>query len=211
MAAVVEAQGLVASREQCSALTLYLDLLERWNAVYNLTAVRDRSAMLKQHLADCLAIVPHLASHRSRGRVLDVGSGGGLPGVVIAVMMPAMEVTCVDAVAKKAAFIRQVAGVLAIGNLHAVHGRVEAFSSERFDVVVSRAFATLAKFVELTRECLAPNGIWLAMKGRVPTEELAELPPDIDVFHVEQIAVPGLDVDRCLVWMRRRAAVTKPV
>ncbi len=210
MAAVVETLGLAASSEQRAALTLYLDLLERWNAVYNLTAVRDRSAMLRQHLADCLAIIPHLAPHLSRGRLLDVGSGGGLPGVVIAVMMPALEVTCVDAVAKKAAFVRHVAGVLAIGNLHAVHGRAETFRSERFDVVVSRAFATLAKFVEMTRECLAPDGVWLAMKGRVPGEELAQVPPDVEVFHVEQITVPGLDADRCLVWMRRRAAVGKP-
>lgn len=185
-------------------LLRYLDLLQRWNTTYNLTAVRERSAMLTQHLADCLAVVSPLAAHLARGRVLDVGSGGGLPGVVIAVMLPALDVTCVDAVGKKAAFLRQVAGSLALDNLHALHTRVEALRGSPFDVVISRAFSTLAKLVELTRESLANDGVWLAMKGRAPAEEIATLPPDIEVFHVEQLVVPGLDAERSLVWMRRR-------
>ena len=201
---LLAALGLAPSAHQRLLLLRYLDLLQRWNTTYNLTAVRERSAMLTQHLADCLAVVSPLAAHLARGRVLDVGSGGGLPGVVIAVMLPALDVTCVDAVGKKAAFLRQVAGSLALDNLHALHTRVEALRGSPFDVVISRAFSTLAKLVELTRESLANDGVWLAMKGRAPAAEIATLPPDIEVFHVEQLVVPGLDAERSLVWMRRR-------
>jgi 16S rRNA (guanine527-N7)-methyltransferase len=134
--------------------------------------------------------------------VLDVGSGGGLPGVVLALMRPALDVTCVDAVGKKAAFVRQVAGALALPNLHAVHGRVEALRAPPFELVTSRAFASLADFVRLTRPLLAPGGSWLAMKGKLPADEIAALPADVTVFHVEPIGVPGLDAERCLVWIK---------
>lgn len=196
--------GLAPTEPQGAALLSYLDLLQRWNATYNLTAVRDRSAMLTQHLADCLAVIPPLRRRARRGRLLDVGSGGGLPGVVIAVMLPGWDVSCVDAVAKKAAFVRQVAGTLALPNLHAVHARVEDLKSPAFDLITSRAFSTLAEFVSLTRRHLAPGGAWMAMKGRVPDDEIAALPPDIEAFHVEPLQVPGLDARRCLVWMQNR-------
>jgi len=202
--------GLVPSAEQAQTLHGFLDLLARWNGVYNLTAVRDPAAMRIQHLADCLAVVPPLARHSLatrgdiRGRLLDVGSGGGLPGVVIATLLPGWDVTCVDAVGKKAAFVRQVAGDLGLKNLHAAHSRVEALKAPAFDVVTSRAFATLADFVKLTRPLLAVDGVWLAMKGQRPDAEIADLPPDVDVFHVEQLHVPQLDAQRCLVWMRLR-------
>lgn len=199
--------GLAITAEQRAKLVLYLDLLERWNATYNLTAVRERDAMRTQHLADCLAVVAPLQRHAAAGRLLDVGSGGGLPGVVIAALLPAWQVTCVDAVGKKMAFVRQVAGALPLPNLRAEHSRIESLKAPRFDVVTSRAFASLADFTALTRQHLAPGGVWLAMKGRVPEEEIAALPPDVEVFHVEQLAVPGLDAQRCLVWMRPRPAV----
>ena len=188
------------------ALHGYLDLLERWNATYNLTAVRDRQAMLIQHLADCLAVVPALQRHAgSRGmHVLDVGSGGGLPGVVIAILMPACQVICVDSVAKKSAFVRQVAGTLRLPNLQARHGRVERLPHASFDLIVSRAFASLADFVQLTQHLRGSNGVWLAMKGKVPDNEMAVLSAAIDVFHVEQLQVPGMSAQRCLVWMRPR-------
>ena len=187
-----------------AALTGYLDLLERWNATYNLTAIRERQEMLAQHLADCLAVLPALQQHAASRpiSVLDVGSGGGLPGVVIAILMPTWQVTCVDAVAKKAAFVRQVAGTLGLANLQVLHARVEALQSLRCDVIVSRAFASLADFVRLTPHLRAANGVWLAMKGRVPDAEIAALPTDIEVFHVEQLQVPGLSAQRCLIWMR---------
>ena len=200
---LLAALGLTASAGQIEALLRYLDLLDRWGATYNLTAVRERQAMLTQHLADCLALIGPLRRQLARGRVLDVGSGGGLPGVVIAVMQPEIQVTCVDAVAKKAAFVRQVAGALSLPGLLSVHGRVEQLSSGAgFDVVTSRAFASLADFTRLTLACLAPGGVWLAMKGRVPKDEIAALPPTVEVFHVEHLHVPGLNAERCLVWMR---------
>lgn len=202
--------GLAPSSEQAQALNGFLGLLARWNSTYNLTAVRDPAAMRVQHLADCLAVIAPLARHALatrwdvRGRLLDVGSGGGLPGVVIAILLAGWDVTCVDAVGKKAAFVRQVAGDLRLKNLHAAHSRVEALKAAPFDVITSRAFATLADFVSFTRPLLAVGGVWMAMKGQRPDAEIAALPPDVEVFHVEQLQVPQLDAQRCLVWMRLR-------
>ncbi len=199
---VCSALGLEPGAAQLVALSTYLDMLQRWNATYNLTAVRERDAMLTQHLADCLAVVKPLLAQCAAGRVLDMGSGGGLPGVVLAVLAPALDVTCVDTVGKKAAFIRQVAGQLALPNLHAVHARAETLQAPGFDVITSRAFASLLDFTSLTAQLLAPAGVWMAMKGKRPDEEMAALPARVSVFHVEQLQVPGLDADRCLVWMR---------
>jgi len=197
--------GLALADADIARLSSYLDLLQRWNRTYNLTAVRDPDQMLTQHLADCLAVIPPLhrqVSDAGPRRVLDVGSGAGLPGIVIATLLPHVDVTCVDTVGKKAAFIRQVAASLRLENLHAEHARVEQLRVGRFDVVTSRAFATLADFTALTRQHLAEGGVWLAMKGKDPVAECAGLRADIDVFHVEQLMVPGLDAARCLVWMR---------
>lgn len=190
---------------QTDALLAYLALLRRWNGVYNLTAVRDPSAMLTQHVADCLAIVAPLKRHLAGRsvRLMDVGSGGGLPGVVLAVLLPDIDVTCVDTVGKKAAFIQQVAAELKQRNLHSAHARVEQLKLAPFSIISSRAFASLADFVRLTGSLLADGGSWVAMKGKLPAAEIAELPPNIDVFHVEQLVVPGLDAERCLVWMKR--------
>ena len=202
VSALCERLGLAASASQTDALQRYLDLLLRWNSTYNLTAVREREAMLSQHLADCLAVITPMTRQLQAGRVLDVGSGGGLPGVVLAIMLPAIDVTCVDTVGKKAAFVRQVAGELRLPNLHAEHARVERLALQPFDLITSRAFASLGDFIALTRSLLKPGGVWLAMKGKPPAEEVALLSSDVEVFHVEQLTVPGLDADRCLVWMR---------
>ena len=191
---------------QIDRLARYLGVLQQWNAVYNLTAVRDPKDMLTQHLFDCLAIVPALRRHAAIhpiGTLLDVGSGGGLPGVVLAVVQPEWQVTCVDTVGKKAAFIRQVAAELQLANLHAAPARVEALN-ERFDLVISRAFATLADFTRLSVDRLAPGAVWAAMKAKRPQDEIEEVPQTVDVFHVEHITVPGLAAERCLVWMRPR-------
>jgi 16S rRNA (guanine527-N7)-methyltransferase len=200
------ALGLTLPDAAFDRLIAYLALLRKWNAAYNLTAVRDAGQMRVQHLADCLAVIAPL--RRQVGdpaqRLLDVGSGGGLPGVVLAIAEPRWDVSCVDTVGKKAAFIRQVAGELALPNLRALHARVEALSSAPFNLITSRAFASLPDFVRLTRPLLAPGGVWMAMKGRRPDDELAALPSDIDVFHVEPLVVPGLDAERCLIWMRPR-------
>ncbi|HEX7687684.1 MAG TPA: 16S rRNA (guanine(527)-N(7))-methyltransferase RsmG [Burkholderiaceae bacterium] len=188
----------------------YLGLIQRWTKVYNLTAVRDPAEMFTHHLLDCLAVVaPMRAGTGAAGqgalRVLDVGSGAGLPGVVVALLNPAWQVTCIDAVAKKASFIRQVAAELGLPNLHGVHGRVEDktnFRTPEFDLVTSRAFASLKDFVELTRPLLASAGQWAAMKANLSDEERAGLPRNVDMFHVEQLDVPELGAQRCLVWMK---------
>lgn len=205
-AALADAASQLAvplSAGQRQSLIRYLELLQRWNATYNLTSVRDPGQMLTQHLVDCLAVVGPLQRHLGGrpARLLDVGSGGGLPGVVLAAALPQVEVTCVDTVGKKAAFIRQVAAELALRNLRGVHARVEALKDE-FDVITSRAFAALPLFCRLTRSRLASDGLWMAMKGRVPDDEIAALPPDVAVFHVEHLEVPGLNAERCLIWMR---------
>ena len=197
------ALGLSLAPAQHAQLLAYLDLLAKWNKVYNLTAVRDPAEMLTHHLLDSLAVIAPLVRHAQGGaaRVLDVGSGGGLPGVVIAICCPEMSVACVDAVAKKAAFVQQAAGVLGLSNLRGVHARVESIT-EPYDVITSRAFATLADFTQWSAGSLGEDGVWMAMKGKHPTDEIAALPPSVAVFHVEQLTVPDLDAERCLIWMR---------
>jgi 16S rRNA (guanine527-N7)-methyltransferase len=198
------ALGLALPDAALDRLAAYAALLRKWNLAYNLTALRDPAQVRSQHLADCLAVVAPLRRQWGAGpkRLLDVGSGGGLPGVVLAIVEPAWAVSCVDTVGKKAAFIRQVAGELALPNLHALHSRVENLAGPPFDGITARAFASLPELVRLTRPLLAPGGVWMAMKGRRPDDELAALPADIDVFHVEPLAVPGLEAERCLIWMK---------
>lgn len=191
---------------QIGQLLQYLAMLQKWNKVYNLTAVRELNDMLTHHLLDSLAVVEPLRHQTQGGAVplLDVGSGAGLPGIVIAICCPEIAVTCVDAVAKKAAFIQQTAASLRLTNLRGVHSRVEELT-DVFGVVTSRAFASLGDFVRLSEGVLADEGIWLAMKGKEPVEEMAALPASVEVFHVEHLAVPGLEADRCIVWMRKKA------
>ena len=203
--------SLVLADAQLAQLLDYLALLQKWGKVYNLTAVREPGEMLTHHLLDSLAVVVplrrQLERHGGEGgglRLLDVGSGAGLPGVVIAICCPDLSVSCVDTVAKKAAFVQQVAVSLRLSNLRGVHARVEKLT-EQYDVITSRAFASLPDFVQWSGGALKQGGVWLAMKGKHPADELAALPAGIDVFHVEQLQVPGLDAQRCLVWMRPRA------
>lgn len=207
LASIADQLGLPLAEPQREALLAYLSLLQRWNLTYNLTSVRDPSEMLTLHLADCLAVVgPMKAKQGDHGsvRVLDVGSGAGLPGIVLAILQPSLSMTCLDKVGKKAAFVRQAVAELGLTNVAVQHGRVEGSGSASFGLIVSRAFASLAEFVALTRHHLAPGGVWLAMKGKPPAEELLALPSDIDVFHVEPLQIPGLNAQRCLVWMRLR-------
>ena len=181
----------------------YLELIQKWNKVYNLTAVRDPAEMLTHHLLDSLAVIAPLRRH-AQGRsisLLDVGSGAGLPGVVIAICCPEINVTCVDAVSKKAAFVQQAALTLKLSNLRGLHARVESLN-QPYDVVCSRAFAALTDFVKWSRSAVAEEGVWLAMKGKQPAEEIALLPDTVTVFHVEQLQVPSLEAQRCIVWMR---------
>lgn len=203
--------GLAISDAQNQQLLAYLDLLQRWNKVYNLTGLRHPADMLTHHLLDCLATLPALTNHiqaqsLAKPQLLDVGSGGGLPGVVLAIMAPHWQVHCVDAVGKKAGFIRQVAAELRLAGLQGLHSRVERLQApgSGYDVIVSRAFASLADFSTLTHQLLSPNGSWAAMKGKPSADELHSLPPGVEVFHVEQLQVPLLAVERCIVWMKCR-------
>jgi 16S rRNA (guanine527-N7)-methyltransferase len=205
-----EALGLGLGESQVGQLMDFLALLQKWNKVYNLTAVRAPQEMLTHHLLDSLAAVAPLRRHVSglqQGggaavKLLDVGSGGGLPGVVFAICCPEVDVSCVDTVGKKAAFIQQAAVALKLRNLHGVHARVETLAGP-FDIISCRAFASLPDFVTWSRSALAaPHGVWLAMKGKHPDDEIAALPPGVGVFHVEPLNVPGLDAERCIVWMR---------
>ena len=184
-------------------LLAYMALIQKWTRVYNLTAVRDPQEMLTHHLLDSLAAVMPLLRHTAGQpiRLLDVGSGGGLPGVVLAICRPEVQVTCVDTVGKKAAFIQQVAATLRLPNLRGLHARVETVQ-DKYDVVCSRAFASLADFTQWSEAALAEGGVWMAMKGKMPTDEIAQLPPETELFHVEHLTVPGLDAERCMLWLR---------
>ena len=212
LAAAANALGWHLTDGQRDSLLAYMDWLAKWNKVYNLTALRDPGDMLSHHLIDSLTAVAPLQKHLqqvSKGvgaQVLDVGSGGGLPGVVLAICLPHVQVTCVDTVAKKAAFIQQMAVSLRLPNLRGVHARVESLTGP-FDVITSRAFASLVDFTQWSSKALAQGGVWMAMKGKHPEAELAELnakAPEVDVFHVEPLTVPGLDAERCMVWMRAK-------
>ena len=210
------ALGLTLESAQSAALLEYMGLIQKWTKVYNLTAVRDPAEMLTHHLFDSLAAITplqkQLAVQQAAGvcgdkpRLLDVGSGAGLPGIVIAICCPHITVHCVDTVAKKAAFIQQVAVTLKLPNLRGIHARVESLS-EPYDVVSSRAFASLVDFTTWSEKALAEQGVWMGMKGKHPADEMAALPASVEVFHVEQLVVPGLDAERCIVWMRKRAEV----
>ncbi len=206
------ALGLDLTARQHDQLLAYAALILKWSKVYNLTAVRDPSAVLTHHLLDSLSVVVPLrrelaarqgwaASSHPPARLLDVGSGAGLPGVVLAIMNDDLAVTCLDAVAKKMAFVQQVASELKLPNLCALHARIEKLQ-DSYDVVSSRAFASLSDFFAGSRQALAADGLWLAMKGKSPLNELARVPAGVEVFHVEQLCVPGLEAERCIVWAR---------
>ena len=206
-----EQLGVDLSPGQFAALLAYMAMIGKWTKVYNLTAVRDPAEMMTHHLFDSLAAIVPLRRYLQQAgldqgvRLLDVGSGAGLPGIVIAICCPEVQVSCVDTVAKKAAFIKQAALELKLPNLTGLHARVESLTGP-FDVVCSRAFASLPDFTKWSVNALAQDGVWMAMKGKHPADELAALPASVDVFHVEQLQVPGLLAERCIVWMRQGAA-----
>ncbi|MDM0052814.1 16S rRNA (guanine(527)-N(7))-methyltransferase RsmG [Variovorax sp. J22R115] len=198
--------GIELTDRQGERLLAYGALILKWNKVYNLTALRDPATVLTHHLLDSLSVIKPLQRERStEAKLLDVGAGAGLPGVVIAILRDDIDVTCLDAVAKKTAFVQQVASELGLRNLRGLHARVESLTGS-YDVISSRAFASLPDFITGSAHLLASGGIWLAMKGRAPDDEIAQLPAQAAVFHVEQLSVPGLDAERCIVWMRKPTA-----
>lgn len=197
LAAGIDQLGLNIDVVTQHKLLEYLALLEKWNKVHNLTAVRDPAEMVKLHLLDSLSLLPHIKS----GRLLDVGSGAGLPGIVLALTRPDLSVTTMDSSHKKAGFMRHAKAVLGVANLDVVCGRVEAFKPEhKFDMIVSRAFSEIAEFLRLTQHLRADDGIWLAMKGVYPYDELAQL-KDVTAEVVE-LHVPGLEARRHLVSLK---------
>ena len=197
--------GCALDGAQTDTLLAYLRLLQRWGRVYNLTALSEPRELVTHHLLDSLAVVPSL--RRQTGgqpfRLLDVGSGAGLPGLVVATALAQAQVTCIDAAARKAAFIRQATIELGLKNATAAHARVEQLRGPHFHIVVSRAFASLDEFTRLTEHLLEEGGAWLAMKARPSPDELGAC-RIAEVFHVEQIDVPYLAAARCLIWLRRR-------
>ena len=207
--------SLNVSDPQQRQLLSYMALIQKWNKVYNLTALRQAQEILTHHLLDSLSAVSPLLGHIAKTKgdanadieLLDVGSGGGLPGVVIAICCPNIRVTCVDTVSKKAAFVQQVAASLRLSNLRGVHARVESLTGP-YDVICSRAFASLPDFVSWSAAALSDGGVWMAMKGKLPEAEMAALPSLAEVFHVEQLQVPGLEADRCMVWMKKSTTLS---
>lgn len=192
--------GLAASDAQVEQLLAYEALLLKWNKTYNLTAIRDAAGVRTQHLLDSLSAVPFF----TQGRVLDVGSGGGLPAIPLAIMRPDLAITPVDAVQKKVSFLQQACIELGLKNVTPRHVRVETLETQ-FDLITSRAFAEIGLFVRLTQKLLAPGGRWLAMKGVQPDQELLDLPDAVGVEKIHRLHVPGLDAERHLIVLKALA------
>ena len=203
--------GLRLDENQQTQMLRLLQELMRWNKTYNLTAIRDSDQALVHHLFDSLSVVKPLQeylheTHKVSARIIDVGSGAGLPGVVLAIAMPEVHVTCIDAVEKKISFIRMMKGILGLKNLDGVHARVEDMPAEPSDVVISRAFASIRDFVLLAGKHVAPNGNILAMKGKEPVDEIQVMgnEPGWKIAKTERLTVPEMEAERCLVWIERK-------
>ncbi|GLQ32908.1 16S rRNA (guanine(527)-N(7))-methyltransferase RsmG [Litoribrevibacter albus] len=196
----IERLALELSAEQVQKLADYIDLLVKWNKAYNLTAIRDPEEMVVKHLLDSLAIVPHI----NRSPLLDVGTGPGLPGIPLAITRPELDITLLDSNGKKTRFLTQAKVSLGLDNVTVIHGRVEQAiadqkTDKRFQIVTSRAFASLSDMVTLARETLANDGHFIAMKGVVPEDEMAELPEWAKVEQIIPLTVPNLNAERHLI------------
>lgn len=190
-----------ASEEQEQKLLDYLALLLKWNSTYNLTAIRTEEKMLSHHIIDSLSLIPHLPEVKS---LIDVGSGGGMPGIPCAIMRPEMNVVLLDSNHKKTTFLRQALIELKLDNAQVETSRVESLKGQTFDIVTSRAFADLSDFVNLTKGLLAPDGMWFAMKGVYPYEEIATLPEFAKEEKVIPLEVPFVEAERHLVCLSKQ-------
>jgi 16S rRNA (guanine527-N7)-methyltransferase len=209
-----DAMGICISAEQQRQLLAYLDQLLRWNKTYNLTAIRDPEQGLIQHIFDSLSVVVPLTQYLQQNAIqapiiADVGSGGGLPGVVLAIVLKQAKIMCIDTVEKKTSFIRQAASVLTLDNLKALHSRVENIEPLNADIVISRAFASLEDFANLAGKHVAPNRKLIGMKGKHPAQEGTALlqKGEWDIEKIEPLNVPELGAERCLVWMQRKGQI----
>ncbi|MDO4997839.1 MAG: 16S rRNA (guanine(527)-N(7))-methyltransferase RsmG [Neisseria sp.] len=195
----LQALGLELNTAQQLLLLEYVALLKKWNSTYNLTALRSESTMISHHVLDSLTLLPYIKDAKT---LMDVGSGGGMPGIPTAICRPDLQITLLDANTKKTSFLQQAVIELGLSNVTVASGRVEAMHDKKVDVVTSRAFAELADFISLTKHLLNENGYWAAMKGVYPYEELEHIPADVAVEKVEKLHVPMLDAERHMVIMR---------
>lgn len=197
--------GLQISLQKQAKLIAYLLLIDKWNKVHNLTAIRDPLEMVTLHLLDSLSVLTHVQALNAKN-LLDVGAGAGLPSIPLAICLPELQVTAIDSVQKKASFMRQVKGELGLSNFYVESGRVEVLKNDqKFDVIISRAFSEIGLFIKLTRPLLAENGVWLAMKGIVPIHEFESKDfksLNIKPSKIEVLKVAGLDAERHLVYLR---------
>ena len=191
------------SAEQQQKLLDYVALLLKWNSTYNLTALRQEDQMLSHHVLDSLTLLPYLDGINN---LIDVGSGGGMPGIPTAICRPDIQITLLDSNSKKTSFLSQAVSELGLSNVKVITGRVEAAEGIQFDAITSRAFAELRDFVTLTPQLLRDNGRWLAMKGVHPYEEIAQLPEDVHVTQVDKLNVPSLEAERHMVIIQKGAA-----
>lgn len=206
-----ELLGLTENSDRQQKLDEYAKLILKWNKTYNLTAFKEIKDIYIQHINDSLAIVKPiedylLSKNLNSAKIYDVGSGAGLPGIVLAIMCPYLKVTCIDAVGKKVAFIKYVASVLNLNNLFAAHQRIELWQTEPVDLVISRAFSSMKNFVEWAGQHVTEGGHMVAMKARLSPEELGELEQQHrwKISRIEKVIVPQLSAERCLVWINKK-------
>ena len=195
----LQQMGLKLTTAQQLLLLEYVALLKKWNSTYNLTALRDESKMISHHILDSLSLLAYIKDAKT---LMDVGSGGGMPGIPTAICRPDLQITLLDSNTKKTTFLQQVVIELGLSNVTVASGRVEAMHDKDVDVVTSRAFAELADFISLTKHLLNENGYWAAMKGVYPYEELEHVPASVEVEKVEKIEIPMLQGERHMVIMR---------
>lgn len=197
--------GLDLKEDSAEKLSKYSNLLVKWNATYNLTSIENPEDVLTLHIADSLALVRDLDAlvPIEKCRLMDVGSGGGLPAIPLAIMRPDLSVTMVDAVQKKVIFLRQCIAMCRLSNATAQHFRIEKMQDDKgFDVITSRAFASLKDMIDWTRHLLASNGYWLAMKGKYPQAEIDELPQDVELVSVKKVSLGSKQLDRHLLVLK---------
>ena len=195
----LNAMNLDLTMPQQLLLLEYVALLKKWNSTYNLTALRDENTMISHHLLDSLTLLPYVTNAQT---LMDVGSGGGMPGIPTAICRPDLQITLLDSNTKKTTFLQQAVIELGLKNVTVASGRVEAMHDKKVDVVTSRAFAELHDFIALTKHLLNENGYWAAMKGVYPYEELENVPQNIEVYQIDKLNVPTLNAERHMVLMR---------
>lgn len=197
----IAAMNLSFSDEQQAQMLAYVAMLQKWNSTYNLTALRDEASMISHHVLDSLSLMPHLDPSK---RLIDVGSGGGMPGILCAISYPEMDMTLLDANRKKTTFLQQVVIELGLTNVQVKSCRVETLADQSYEIVTSRAFAELIDFVTLTKGLIHPQGEWIAMKGMYPKEEIDRLPEWVEVTAVKALSVPAVAAERHLVCMQKK-------